>query len=950
MLDAWAASPHRFREDANAEEDLALGGYRDRLLIELAQNAADAAAKAGVPGVLRVRLTGGVLSAANNGAPLDAAGVAALSSLRASAKRGADTVGRFGVGFASVLAVTDSPEVASRDGGVRFSAAQSRQEAEALPALAAELSRRGGAGPVLRLPWPLADPPPPGFTTEVRLPLGASAFAGVGKALADLDGSILLALPALAALDLEGRLITRSQEGSTVVITDAGVATNWRVARAAGELAPELLADRPLEERERAFWSVLWAVPDGGLTGRQVLHAPTPSDEPLSVPARLMASFPLAPDRRHVAPGPLTDWLVVRCAEAYVDLVRELSVDPRVLSLVPQPGLAGAALDAALCRAILAGLRSSRWLPGGLLPSAARVLEAELDQAVPLLGDVIPGLLPARWSERSAQRPLQALGVRRLALVEVVEAVSGISRPPNWWRSVYAALVHVADREALATLPVPLADGRTVTGPRGLLLPEDGLPVRDLGALDVRLVHPDASHPLLERLGAVPASPWTVLGDARLRAQVEDAALDAEAVLLADAVLSLVAAAGIAPGRLPWLADLPLPATDGEVYPAGELLLPGSPLAGVVAADAPFGTVAGDLVERWGPAVLAAAGVLSTFAVLRAPEVDSPEHDLDEEAAYLDDVLGSDLGLLDELAAVRDLELVAPDRWPAALELLAAEPLRDLIVTDALVVPGGRRVPSYTRWWLARHPILDGQRPDELRLPGAQDLAGLYDLAAGDPTLLRLLGCRGGLAELLADEAGARSLLDRLGDPARTCAWATLRQAYRCLADVLVEVEPPPTVRVAPRLVVAADDAMVLDAPYALPLLDDRHAVPGGAAVARLLDLPLASELVGGAVAGARHEVRVWSDVPGAELAADRLAATLPATTITVHSGLSIDGVAVPWWADIGTDYVEASAGPAVLGRALAWRLRRWSERAAAVEALQHPDAEDRLRVEDAAE
>src|SRR5260370_3916395 len=42
------ASPARFREDANAEEDYTLGGYRDRGVVELAQNAADAAAGAGV--------------------------------------------------------------------------------------------------------------------------------------------------------------------------------------------------------------------------------------------------------------------------------------------------------------------------------------------------------------------------------------------------------------------------------------------------------------------------------------------------------------------------------------------------------------------------------------------------------------------------------------------------------------------------------------------------------------------------------------------------------------------------------------------------------------------------------------------------------------------------------------------------------------------------------------
>jgi hypothetical protein len=50
VLAGWAAAPVRLREDANAEEDLALGGYRDRLVVELAQNAADAAARAGFPG------------------------------------------------------------------------------------------------------------------------------------------------------------------------------------------------------------------------------------------------------------------------------------------------------------------------------------------------------------------------------------------------------------------------------------------------------------------------------------------------------------------------------------------------------------------------------------------------------------------------------------------------------------------------------------------------------------------------------------------------------------------------------------------------------------------------------------------------------------------------------------------------------------------------------------
>ncbi|GMA24720.1 hypothetical protein GCM10025864_24790 [Luteimicrobium album] len=41
---AWRSSPTRLREDANLEEDHARGWYRDRVVVELAQNAADAAA------------------------------------------------------------------------------------------------------------------------------------------------------------------------------------------------------------------------------------------------------------------------------------------------------------------------------------------------------------------------------------------------------------------------------------------------------------------------------------------------------------------------------------------------------------------------------------------------------------------------------------------------------------------------------------------------------------------------------------------------------------------------------------------------------------------------------------------------------------------------------------------------------------------------------------------
>ncbi|MFC7718685.1 sacsin N-terminal ATP-binding-like domain-containing protein [Nonomuraea recticatena] len=173
VLTAWKASPARFREDANAEEDFALGGYRDRLIVELAQNAADAALRAGVPGVLRLELRDGVLTAANTGAPLDAAGVEGLSTLRVSAKRDhVGAAGRFGVGFAAVVSVCDAPSVGSRStGAVRWSREETTAVVAAEPVLAGELANREGHVPLLRLPFPDSFEVPEGFETLVRLPL-----------------------------------------------------------------------------------------------------------------------------------------------------------------------------------------------------------------------------------------------------------------------------------------------------------------------------------------------------------------------------------------------------------------------------------------------------------------------------------------------------------------------------------------------------------------------------------------------------------------------------------------------------------------------------------------------------------------------------------------------------------------------------------------------------------
>ncbi len=935
------------------------------MVVELAQNAADAALRAGEPGSVLFRLGRRRLVVANTGAPLDRAGVEALSTLRASAKRdGTATAGRFGVGFAAVRSVSDEPLIASTSGAVRWSLADARSIAGSVGSLAGELDRRGGDVPLLRLPFSADLAPVPGYVTAVVLPLrDDAAEAAVRAELAGLDPTLLLALPALAAVTVEVdsrlRRLTARGEGAAVVVEDDGEVTRWHVVRRTGRVDPALVADRPVEERARTGWAVMCAVPVGSDGAPQplpgsvpaVVRAPTPTDDPLSLPAVVTATWPLDSTRRRVATGPLRAALVEAAAGAYADVVREVATTPAVLDLVPV-GLAAGELDAALRATALDRLADTAFLPLAEDPQLrVRPREAlALDlgpTAVEVMAPVLAGLLPEPWARRLA--PLAVLGVRRIGPAELVDALAALDREPAWWRSLYAALAEThlgaPERDALGALPVPLADGRLVSGPRGLLLPGDDVPAEAAGALGLRLVHPDAAHPLLRLLGATDASPRTLLDDPRLQAAVA-ASYDAEDPSpLADAVLRLVAAGGLRPGELPQLADLALPADDGELYPAGELLLPGSPLAEVVDPDAPFGRVAAALVERWGPDVLSAVGVLDRFAVLRRADVPvdpaAADSDLDGEDEWFADVLSAlpeqpAPPVLAELVAVRDLELVAD--WARALPLLP----RDALAQPALaVLADGRRVeiPSYTRWWLARAPVIGGRRPRDLALAGS-DLGGLYDAAPVglDADVLALLGVRSSVEALLAEPDGAAELLDRLGDPARDVG----RDAARTLHALLAAYDAPPPDRVRAvrggRLqVVDAGDAVVVDAPDLLPLVAPLAVVPAplpsAGPVADLLDVPLAGELTAYDVVSSGVE---RSTPRGAYVEHERLLVTDAAGRPTP----------VAWRVVGDTAHVDAAAGPEGIARALAWREGRWADRWLLAALLRAPLDETALLAE----
>ncbi len=943
VLGAWRASPPRLREDANTEEDHARGYYRDRVLVELAQNASDAAVRAGVPGRLLLRLarTGGkaVLVAANTGEPLTAEGVGSLASMRASAKRDGRTVGRFGVGFAAVRAVSDEVGVLSTSGGVRFSladtAAALASAASEVPGLAEEVRRRDGSLPALRLPWPAEGAPPTGYDTAVVLELRDEVAADeVAGLLARVDDALLLALPGLVEIVVEDDERVRRL---------ADVERRWTVRTAEGELPLALLADRPVEERDARAWRVTWAVPRQGQDWPRVVHAPTPTDDPLSLPALLVATLPLDPTRRHVARGPLTDALLDHAADSYAGLLADLATTPDSgettvtdpLALVPV-GLTAGRLDTALVERIVERLARTPLLPaagGGLVaPQTAVATDPQLDErAVAALARHVGGLV--RVPERYAT-PARVLGVETRPLAEVVDEL-----PLDLGPDVYAALDSAADdplaREALAALPVPLAGGRTVRGARGtLLLDGDDVArlapetLRALAAWGVRIIDPAAAHPVLERLGAQPATPAQVLAtDAVKQAVVGQDEGDRD---VTDAVLDLVGRAvedGTVPD-LPWLGLVELTAADGEPAPAQGLVLPGSPAARLL-DERVLAPVSLETVDRWGPDVLRAVGVRSELVVVRLrdvvadPDGDEPEEALDawpEYLGHLADTLAPG-AFVGDVAAVADLDAVADGAWDEVLHLVAGSPELRRALVEPVRDEHGRRAPGYTAWWLRTHGPIGGP----FALHGGGLLPPAPDRLAGfDDEVLRALGAVD-LADLDLD--GWTRVLDALA-PGRAVAPDDAVAVWRALAALPADAEGTPPEHVVALVaadraaVVHAEDAAVADSPMWRQRTDVAAMVPGGddpAALAEVLDLSLASELAGGVVTGSAVE----GTVPDAARAVLGEAA---ARTWWEHDELRVDGVEVEWWLDEAGVHAVTTAGLAAgLAQATGQWARRWA-------------------------
>ena len=332
-LGAYRIQPNLVARDANHEEDTARGGYARRQLFELIQNGADALSGTG-GGRIWIGLTSSYLYCADEGQPIDQDGVRALMFAYLSPKRGTDEIGRFGMGFKSVLGVTDTPEFFSRSGSFRF---DQQRAATRIRSIVPDAERC----PVLSLPEaidpqievdadPILDDLMGWASNIVRLPLRDEAIDSLERQIEEFSGKFLLFVEHVSQLTLQNdirgtnRTFSLSCEDDLYFLSDGESVTRWIVVKDTHELSSEAMSDsRTLDDTGQV--PISWAAPLDSLgePGRFWAFFPTATSSLLA--GILNAPWKTNEDRQNLLEGVYNRELVDAAASIVARALPKLS-------------------------------------------------------------------------------------------------------------------------------------------------------------------------------------------------------------------------------------------------------------------------------------------------------------------------------------------------------------------------------------------------------------------------------------------------------------------------------------------------------------------------------------------------------------------------------------------------------------------------------------------------
>lgn len=353
-LGAYRNRPRLIAEHHGIEETVLAGGYGYRQILELVQNGADAILEgyengchSSDDGRIDVVLKDSCLYVANTGAPLTQDGLDALLSSHTSPKRG-NEIGRFGLGFKSLLRLGGRIDVFTRkSGAIRFDPAACRRE------IRDQLHVQDAPG--LRLAWPLGesefanDPNLAGFDwaeTIVRVEITAKNFEeNLRREIQQFPREFLLFLANPVSLRLDDGIepacsLRVELKGSERLLWSGDESTRWIVVSREIVISDERARADATHIHARQSVPLAWALPMEGKreeAGR--FWAFFPTHTPTYLPGILNAPWKLNSDRNAIVGGEWNTILMQEAASLVVEALPKLhsADDPaRALDALPR--------------------------------------------------------------------------------------------------------------------------------------------------------------------------------------------------------------------------------------------------------------------------------------------------------------------------------------------------------------------------------------------------------------------------------------------------------------------------------------------------------------------------------------------------------------------------------------------------------------------------------------
>ena len=544
LCDVYRLSPQHLVAEYRREREIT-HGYHGREILELLQNAGDAARREDMPGRVRIVVNQHGMVIGNTGRPFDEGGMGSLQTANLSPKREREAVviGDKGLGFRSILNWTHSPLISSGDLSIAFlpayaaSVLQRLEEGnEHVARLVAKEREIAGRLIVPRLAFPeqiadwAAHPWPDngailavakschglrreGFDTVIGMPFAkAGARDEVVAQLEELQPEFLLLVDSVARLEIqidggESRVWTRKPEGGRQVIRDGERELSaWTVKSFDDELPPQLIET---EEHTKTRFRLTVAIPEHGLSVPGRFYCYFPTDAELPLPLLAHATVELDETRKHVndtrANRHILEALAARIAEV-AELWLERSSEDRWAGcrlVTPTGAWSGELARFGFVAALKEAARNKKLIPvldgGHRLASEAKWVPG--DETRWWSNRIFPEITAFECAEE--RNLAKYLEVERLASVEIVRrllAAGDLSLEER--AKAIAGLLRSGDQEIGGDLSALLCDETAAPLPPGgsaIFQPTGETPEIPVWAT-LRFLHPELRRHLGELL------------------------------------------------------------------------------------------------------------------------------------------------------------------------------------------------------------------------------------------------------------------------------------------------------------------------------------------------------------------------------------------------------------------------------------------------------------------